>query len=234
MLLAIWPLTRMTDPISPSGIGSRSTSQRLSEILTPFVDSTFRRLLCYGLWFSFANGVTDTAVRIYQISVLQLSFAQKRILDSSSRGIQSILMPWAGTQADRHGNVPLLIVSQGLVASALLFLLIASPAAKWWVVGTYVLWIAYAGTNVAMPNLMLQLSEPTCSAAYAAAWFASTSLSYALSALAGGALFDYLKANWKPVPLGTCSIDHFAILLLAGFLLRSFGMLWAARIRETE
>lgn len=133
--------------------------------------------------FLFANGIADTAVRVYQISILQLTYAEKRILDATSRGIQSLVMPWAGAQADRHGNVPVLVVSQGLVAAALLFFLIAAPDAKWWVVGAYVCWIAYAGTNVAMPNLMLRLSAPECSAAYSAAWFASTQLAYALSAL---------------------------------------------------
>lgn len=233
LLFAVWPLAKMVDPPSPSEIGARSRRRRLIELLAPFADSQFRRLLSYGLWFSFANGITDTAVRVYQIAVLQLTFAEKRVLDSSSRGAQSLLMPWAGQQADRRGNVPVLVVSQGLVAAALLFFLPASADAKWWIVGAYMLWIAYAGTNVAMPNLMLRLSKPECSTAYSAAWFASTQLAYALSALAGGALFDWMSANWKPVDIDSFCIDHFAVLLLAGWVLRSLGMAWAARIRET-
>ncbi|MCA9230150.1 MAG: MFS transporter [Planctomycetales bacterium] len=232
MLFAIWPLHAMTDPASPSRIGAGSPRQRLGELLTPFSDGDFRRLLYYGLWFSFANGIADTAVRVYQISILQLTYAEKRILDATSRGIQSLVMPWAGAQADRHGNVPVLVVSQGLVAAALLFFLIAAPDAKWWVVGAYVCWIAYAGTNVAMPNLMLRLSAPECSAAYSAAWFASTQLAYALSALAGGLLFDILSDCWQPTMLGNWEIDHFALLLIGGCVLRMLGILWARRIPE--
>jgi len=232
MLLAVWPLAKMTDTPSPSGIGSRSPRTRLREIFIPFADVSFRRLLYYGCWFSFANGIADTAVRVYQISILQITYAEKRILDSSSRGIQSLVMPWAGNQVDRRGNVFVLVISQGFVAAALLFFLIATPEARWWVIGAYVCWIAYAGTNVAMPNLMLRLSEPECSTAYSAAWFASTQLAYALSALVGGVLFDQMSVHWKPFYLGTWQIDHFAALLLGGFLLRSLGMLWAAKIRE--
>lgn len=232
MIAAVGPLIRMNDPPSPSGIGHRGKKLRMRELVRPFADPRFRRLLIYGWWFSFANGITDTAVRIYLIAELKLEFAEKRVLDSSSRGIQSLVMPWAGVQADRHGNVVVLIVSQGLVAAALLFLLIASPAAKWWVIGAYVMWIAYAGTNVAMPNAMLRLSRAECSAAYTAAWFASTQFAYAISALAGGALYDLVKAKWTPRAWQGYEVDHFALFFLVGWLLRSLGMAWAARIRE--
>lgn len=232
MMVAIVPLRFMTDPASPSEVGNRIPSERWREILNPFLDKRFRRLLYYSWWFSFANGITDTAIRIYQVSVLQLTFAEKRILDSSSRGIQSFVMPWAGIQADRHGNVIVLVISQALVSAALLFLLPATAEAKWWVVGTYVLWIAYAGANVAMPNLLLQLSEPQCSAAYSAAWFSSTQLVYAVSALLGGRFYEFMQRHWHPPDLAGWQIDHFAALILLGWGLRSAGIFWALRIRE--
>ena len=229
---AAWPLMRMTDLPSPSDIGDRSPRVRLRELARPFADARFLRLLLYGSWFSFANGISDTAVRVFQVSVLNLSFAEKRTLDASSRGIQSLLMPWVGAQADRRGSVPVLVISQGLVAAALLFLLIASAEAKWWIIGTYVLWIAYAGANVARPNLMLRLSDPKCSAAYTAAWFAWTQLVYALSAVAGGVLFDWMREHWQTVTWGSWQIDYFAALFVAGWLLRSLAMWPAARIQE--
>jgi len=232
MLLAVWPLAKMTDPPSPSEIGSRTPRTRLRELLIPFADGSFRRLLYYGLWFSFANGIADTTLRVYLISILKIEYSEKRILDSSSRGIQSLVMPWVGRQVDRRGNVPVLVVSQGLVSIAMLFLVIATPEAKWWVMGAYACWIAYAGTNVARPNLMLHLSVPEYSTAYSAAWFASTQFAYAVSTLAGGFWFDWMSDHWKPLQLGDWEIDHFAAILLIGFLLRMLGMLWAARIRE--
>ncbi len=232
MLLAIWPLAKMVDPPSPSGIGSRSPRTRLREILIPFADASFRRLLYYGLWFSFANGIADTATHVYVVSVLKIKYTEKRILDSTSRGIQSLIMPWVGKQVDRHGNIAVLILSQGFVSVALLFLVIATPESKWWIIGAYVCWIAYAGTNVARPNLMLRLSAAEFSGAYVAAWFASTQLAYALSVLAGGLWFDWMSENWEPVYLGTWQVDHFTAILLVGCLLRAIGMLWAARIRE--
>ena len=232
MMLAILPLLKMVDPPSPSAIGARSVRYRIQQLAVPFNDPDYRRLLCYGAWFSFANGLTDTAVRVYQIAVLQISFAEKRILDSTSRALQISLMPSVGNQADKRGNVGILVVSQGLVAAALLFLLLASAEAKWWVIGTYTLWVAYAGTNVAMPNLMLQLSRPECSAAYTAAWFALSQLMYAVSALLGGLLFDWASENWQTLSLGKFQLDYFALLILLGWALRSLGMLWAARIRE--
>jgi len=232
MLLAVWPLTKMDELPSPSEIGSRSARYRMRELIQPFMDKSFRSLMYYGGWFSFANGLTDTAIRIFILADLQIDYSQKRILDSTSRGIQATLMPWAGNQADQRGNIPLLVTSQGLVAVALLFLLPATAEAKWWVLGTYTLWIAYAGINVAMPNLMLQMSKPECSAAYAAAWFAVVRLFYAISALIGGVLYDWASEDWTYFSVGTWQCDHFAMLIIIGFMLRSLGMVWAARIHE--
>ncbi|MCG8450243.1 MAG: MFS transporter [Pirellulales bacterium] len=234
MMIAVGPLLQMVDPPSPSEVGGRGAKLRWQELLQPFFDAHYLRLLCYGWWFSLANGITATTLYFFQMNVLKLEFAEKRVLDASSRGMQALLMPWVGAQADRRGNVSVLVISQLLVAAALLFLLPASVEAKWWIIGTYALWVAYAGTNVANPNLMLHLSDPRCSAAYSAAWFASTQLVYALSTLAGGWLYDVASEHWTPRNLAEWRIDYFAALILLGWLLRSLGIFWALRIRENK
>ncbi len=238
LALAVLPLARMADVLSPSGVGNQTPQVRLREMLIPLADANFRRFLQYGIWFSFSNGITSTALRVYRISILNISYVEQQLLDYTSRGTQVLVMPWVGKQIDRRGNVPMLFVSQGLVAAALLFFLIASPEHRWWIIGAYILWIAYAGTNVAMPNLMLQLSQPECAAAYAAAWFATTQLVYSLSIIAGGMLFDWMAGSFTPwhgdTHWGTWQVDHFVVLIAAGWLLRSLGMVWILRIREAK
>ncbi len=234
LALAVWPLIRMSDVPSPSEVGHHPTRLRLSELLQPFVDRRFRKLLAFGCWFSFANGITETAVRVFKIVVLNLTFTEKRTLDAASRGIQTLLLPRIGIWADRHSNVFILMVSQGLVAVAILFLLPASAEAKWWIMATYALWTAYAGMNVALPNLMIELYRPECSAAYTAAWFATTQAAYAISVLCGGALYDWMELNWQTVALGSWHVNHYAALFLLGFLLRLLGIPWARRISESK
>jgi len=40
-----------------------------------------------------------------------------------------------------------------------LFYFLSTPQQPWWFIGASLLWIAYAGLNVGLPNLMLKLSR---------------------------------------------------------------------------
>lgn len=229
--LSAWPLAHMADlPLHAPDQTSRVSLRH--QLLSPWTDHKFRRLLYFGLWFSFSNGLMQTAQRIFQMNVLGMTFVEKKTLDSGSRGIQSLLMPWVGNWVDRHGNVTVLAISQGMIALAPLFFLIASPSAPWWILGAYFCWLAYAGENVTQPNLMLGLSPRGETAAYASAWYAWTQLAYSVTALVGGALYDGLAAHFEAVSFGGLQIDHFAVLFLTSCLLKLIGVIWAARIKE--
>ena len=229
--LSTWPLTRMAD-LPLHAIASPQRDTLWQQLLNPWADSKFRRLLCFGLWFSFSNGIAQSARWMFLTSVLHLSFVEKKVLDAGSRGVQSLLMPSVGNWVDRRGNVSVLAVSQGIIALAPLFFLMATPESRWWIVGAYVCWLAFAGENVALPNLMLGLSPPEQTAAYASAWFAWTQLAYSLSVLLGGVLFDWMAEHCAPLSLSGLQIGHFGILFVVSWLLKSIGVYWAARIRE--
>lgn len=228
--LAVWPLWRTpTTCTTRSAQASAATSWR--EILAPFTDANFRRYLAYGGWFSLANGITSPAQFLFQMRVLNFSYAERLALDGSSQGLQSVVMPWVGKVIDRRGNVPVLVVSQLLVAVGMVFFLIATPAARWWVAGAYLFWVAYAGVNVAMPNLVLTLARRSY-ASYAAAWFAWTQLAYAAATLAGGLLVDWASQHWSVHNWLGLSINHYAAIFLLGFLLRAVAALLAGRVKE--
>ena len=119
-VVAILPLCWMVD--LPHRSPAASQPARLShQIFGPWADRKFRRLLFFGLWFSFSNALMQPARWIFQTSVLHLSFTEKKALDSTSRGVQSLLMPLVGDWVDRHGNVRVLACSQAIIALAPLF-----------------------------------------------------------------------------------------------------------------
>jgi MFS family permease len=128
--------------------------------------------------------------------------------------------------------VSVLVVSQVLVALGMVFFLIATPARWWWIIGTYVLWVAYAGVNTAMPKLMLSLTRREQYATYAAAWFAWLEFVYALSTLAGGILFDWASERFESHEWPDGTVDYYAAIILLGLVLRLFAAAWAMRIRE--
>jgi MFS family permease len=191
-------------------------------------------LMLFGICYSMANGLVQSPRQIFLASVLKLELAEKRSLDAASRGLQIILMPWLGGVVDRRGNVRLLVVSWAIVSLATVFFLLVTPEARWWIVGAYGCWAAYAGLNVALPNLMLGLSPPQATAPYAAAWFAWTQLAYSLSILAGGQLFDWVSESGRLSWFGVGETSHFRLLFIAGGMLMVAGIGLAARVPEPE
>jgi MFS family permease len=231
LALATTPLTRMHEPAARTRAAG-DAAPALRDLLTPWTDASFRRLMYFGLWFSMANGLAQSPRSIYIASVLKLDFAAKRILDGLSRGIQILALPPTGAAVDRRGNRPVLIASWSIVAAGSLFFLIATPARPWLIGGAYACWIAYAGLNVTLPNLMLGLSRPGQTAVYASAWFAWTNLAYAMSILAGGWLFDWLASHWTPRRILGGAVDHFTLLFAFSSVLLAMGVAAAARVPE--
>jgi MFS family permease len=205
---------------------------RWHDLITPWVDPRFRRFLAFGLWFSFSNGVVQSAQNLFMMNSLRLSYGLKKALDGGSRGLQASLLPGIGAAIDRRGNVPVLAASQALIATAAIFFLYATPLEPWWILGAYACWLAFGGHNVALPNLMLGLCPPGHTANCAAAWFAWTQLAYSLSVLSGGMLYDWLAARLEPISLGGRPLDAFVVLFAASWLLKSLGVALACRIPE--
>lgn len=232
MAVAVWPLARAPATTRADRSAAVDRRGRWQEIFAPFADRGYRRFLAYGGWFSLANGITGTAAFLFQMRVLDISYAGRMALQGTSEGTQSLVMPRVGQTIDRWGGVPVLVVSQVLVSLSLLFFLVATPSQWWWIIGAYALWVAYAGINTAMPKLMLSLSRQSQYTSYTAAWFAWIELVYALSMLAGGLLFDWAKENFSPRMWAGCRVDHYAAIFLLGFALRLSAAAWAARIRE--
>jgi MFS family permease len=217
---------------SPSEVSPRGTLLSWRDLAAPLVDAKFRRFLTFGLWFSVSNGLVQLAQSLFPLAVLDLSFAKKRTLDGALRLGKAAVLPRVGALVDHRGNVGVLAASQGIIALAPLFFLFATPTAPWWILGAYVCWLAYAGHDVTLTNLMLGLSPPGATPQYAAAWFTWTQLAYSLSVLAGGVLFDWLSEHATPVGAAGWPLDHFAILLAGGWVLKSMGVALAARIQE--
>ena len=230
--LAAGALTLLLAADVPRRLPQPLHRMRLRDFAAPFADPRFRRYLTFGLWFSFSNGIVQTAQSLFPIVRLDLSFAARKTLDGGLRAAKAATLPAVGAAVDRHGNVRLLTFSQGVIAIALLFYLFATPAEPWWILGVYVCWLAYATHDVTFPNLMLGLSPPGQSANYAAAWFAWTNLAYSLSVLAGGAAFDWLSWNYTPGIFGGRPFDHFALCFMIACVFKALGVALAERIPE--
>lgn len=190
-------------------------------LLQPLFDRASRRLLLYGCWFSFFNGLFSTAQNIFPKAVLGLELGAMNLMQATMRLGQIGVSGAVGPISDRRGNRPVLVACQLLVGTAPLFYLVASPAQPYWLYGAWILWSAYAGINICLPNLTMRLAPPGRHAANLAAYYALTSVFLTAGTFLGGYLFDlYPKQTWH---VFGWSLDRYTLAFLLAWITRTAG-----------
>jgi MFS family permease len=197
----------------------------LRSMLVPFTDRRFLRLVFFGCWFALSTGLTQSAQYAYPEQVLGFGLFTMLALRTGMRCGQWTISPWMGRLADQVGNRPVMIVSLLLVAQGPLFYLLATPDRRWWLVGAWAVWIAYAGLNVCLPNLMLKLSPEESNTPYIAAYFTVTGLCYAANSVLGGILYDKCDDIHALIGGGDIGLDPYQVLFLLGWVARTLGVL---------
>jgi MFS family permease len=186
----------------------------------------YRRLLAFSCFFAVVNGITGAAQNMYPQRVLKVSYAGMRTLSGMMRVGQSGIAPAMGRLTDAWGNRPVMILSELIVATGPLFFLLATPERWWWLIGAYVVWIAYAGLNVGLDNVKLKLAPADNNAPYLSAYYAISDLAYGISTVIGGIYFDQLLAK------GRDAMAVYAGLFVAGWLGRTMSTIFLFRLPE--
>jgi MFS family permease len=199
---------------------------------TALADSRFRRLLAFGCWVAVANGVSQSAQNIYPKAVLQFGVYDLAWMRLAMQIGQIAYSRWAGGFSDRRGNRLLLIVSQSIVAVGPLFYAFATPSNRWLVLGAWIVWSAFAGLNIGLPNYMFQLASAGASAAYVGAYFGLTNVFYAATTVAAGLAFDALGRPGATSYLSAIGLDRFAALFLLSAMLRALSVAWLIGLKE--
>jgi len=233
LLASLVPLARM-----PGLLPSLARGQAVSlvGVFRPFADPRFLRYIAFGCWFSFFNGVVQSAQEIFPRQVLNIPLSLRLTLQTGTRVGQLAVSPGIGRWADRVGNRPVLMACVPVIASSMLFFCLAAPERWYWIIGAWVAWIAYAGVNVCQPNLVLRLAPPALRPSYVAAYYTASGLCVAASMIVGGVVFDALRQRfgYSPIPLlgEAFSIDIFQAIFLFGFVTRAMSMLVLLWVRE--
>jgi len=220
MIAALIPLWKM-----PAAVRSRVVrcGANFRETVAPLGDRRFLLLLVFGCYFSFFNGVTQSAQNIFPARVLGIGLFTMLALQTFMRGGQLSISPWLGRVADRHGNRPVMMVCLLLVAAGPLFYFLSTPEIRWWFAAAWLVWIAYAGLNVCLPNLMLKLSPGRSNTPYIALYFTVTGLCYAASTIVGGLLLDRFAESTITL-FGGAEFDFYRCIFLFGWITRSLGV----------
>jgi len=232
MIASLLPLARIPRLASSPTVRFGAT---LEAILAPFSDRRFLRLLLFGCWFSLSNGLTQSAQYSYprQILAAEILVLAMLAMQTGMRLGQLAVSPLLGRLADRVGNRPVMMGSLLLVAQGPLFYCFATGQQPWWLIGAWTVWIAYAGLNVCLPNLMLKLSPGESNTPYIATYFAVTGLCYAVNTIVGGALSDRFGDSTFSL-LESVNCDYYQLLFLAGWIARSLGLIVLLVVIEGE
>lgn len=124
----------------------------------------------------------------------------------------------------------MLVLCQLLIGVAPLFYFLATPNQPYWLYGAWLLWSAYAGINVCLPNLTMRLAEPEHRSSHLAAYHAFTSVFFVVGSLAGGYVFDRLTS--ESIELLGRSCGKFQLYFLLAFILRSAGAAIVATVPD--
>lgn len=228
LLASIVPLLRM--PATRRYPRSKA-ALTLRAITIPFADRQFRGLLVFRGWFSLANGISQVVQNVFlPKDVLGIGVAPMNAMRVTTQLGQFAGAGAVGRVSDRFGNRPVLVLGQLLVSLALVFFLIARPETWWLLFGAWVLFAAYIAHNICLPNLALKLSPDIERPGYVAAAEAIASMLHAISTVAGGMAFDYLRAG---APSSSAQFYQSCLIMLgAGIVMRLLAVPLAAAIRE--
>jgi hypothetical protein len=116
------------------------------------------------------------------------------------------------------------------VATGPLFFLLASFEQPWWVAGAWLVWSAFAGLNICLPNLNIKFSTPETRPATFALYYALTSLAYAVSTLLSGGLYELLR--YESFYVGPWLFDVYGFIFYLAFATRLMGLIFILGIDE--
>lgn len=230
MALSVGPLIRMPPVLTGRMIRAGAD---LRAMLAPLADPRLLRLLAFGCWFSFFNGLTLPVQDAYLKRGLGLALLVPLGLQVALRIGQLTVSPWVGRMADRHGSRRVMAVSVPLIAAAPLCYFVATPSQPWWIVGAWALWIAYVGVNVGLPNLLLKVSPQGANTPHIATYYAVNGLALAASTILGGLLFDALRDRSFFIP-GLGTQDYWHAAFVGSWIARSLGLVVLLTVVEPD
>ncbi len=231
MLASLIPLVLMP----AAGAAPAATGVPWRAMAAPFRQWRFRRLLSFRAGLSIANGISQTAEKAFPKNVLKLGVWDLAIMKNVMQVGQLGTARVVGPLSDRYGNRPVLVACQWLVSLAMVFYLIAAPQPRWmaWLLlGAWVLWSAYAGHNVCLPNLALKLAPQREKSPYVAAHEALASVCHAAATIAGGFLFDWLADAKSMARMGWTHVNPYTVMFGLALGARLLAVPLAAAIDE--
>jgi MFS family permease len=228
-VIPIWFMPRTESLESKADKAKLSSWDNLAK---PFTDRVFLGFLLFGFWFSFSNGLTQTLQYTYLKYLLHIQLFLMLASQTALRLGQIGVSPYLGKAIDRFGNKSVMLICLTITAQGPLFYYFSTPESWWWFLGASLVWIAYAGLNIGIPNLMLKIAPQGENANYLTIYYTFTGLCYGLNTILGGWLSDHWGKTFWTWQGFSCDFNQ--MMFLVGWMARCMGIVFLFWVTEPK
>lgn len=159
--------------------------------------SAFWKLIAFATLLAAANGFAQAPQGLFPYKILGLSLTTMLVLRGMLFAGQGAIARWFGRRFDEGRHRGWMLFCQLTVAAGGALFLFATPEFPWPFHAAWILWIAYAGLNVAIPDLTLRFAPQGAAGPWIGLSFSLAAVSFGVATVAGGWAFEHLPiADW--------------------------------------
>ncbi|MFT5367306.1 MAG: MFS family permease [Candidatus Latescibacterota bacterium] len=184
-------------------------------LLTPFRDPPFLKLLLFFLLWNFALGISSPFYSVFMLKTLHIDYATVAIFNSLFMGAMVIGYRILGGLVDKYGGKAILqLLAPPCILLPILWVF-NRPDFYYLIPVVMVLsGLIHAGILVSVNAILFGiLSEGRNKTTYFAAWSTTVNMTYAIAPLLGSALvahFESIHLQWFHMPIGNLQISFLA------------------------
>ncbi|MDA0710283.1 MAG: MFS transporter [bacterium] len=184
-------------------------------LLTPFRDGPFLKLLLFFLLWNFALGISSPFYSVFMLKTLRIDYATVAIFNGMFMGAMVIGCRVLGGLVDKYGGKAILqLLVPPCVVLPILWVFNRHDSYYLIPVAMTLSGLIHAGILVSVNAILFGiLSEGRNKTTYFAAWSTSINMTYATAPLLGSALVGYFSLvhlEWFQIPIGNLQLSFLA------------------------
>lgn len=223
MLVSLLPYIHVP---SPSSLWTTASLPSFSLLRDIFRTPHFRSVIWFQWSHAFWSGLTQAPFFDYRFHYLHVGLGTFYLLEGTMRLLQIPVSHWAGHACDHGQTRPALALGIIALAASMIFWILATPLAWWWLWPAYLLWAAWAAINVAGPTLTLQHAPEGDNTLHLAIAERGAGMCAGIAGLLGGSLLSFFVSpsdfvRWP-----------YLLLFTLGLIGRLASLYWLARIDQ--
>lgn len=198
------------------------THHTLKEFLQ--IDGDFKKFCWFAVFFNFAVMLASPFFTVYMLKSLNMSYSYFTLASAVSTLARILAQHRVGVLSDKFGDKQIALISIFGTAFVPFIFLFVTPNTLWLlIIAQIVSGVVWAGADLTIFNLLLDLTKPEKRATQVATYATITAIPNIIAPILGGLLADYGKIY---------ALSGIPLVFTASFLLRLFTSVPLYAIKE--